>query len=271
MHLHNYFQTIDWALLQTFYCNNWIGKGQWENANMGRFHLSMYKNVSQEKFVFFDNKNFQICRNFTIWNPNFTVPLRILLKPWTLSFTKDTVLAKAVSQLISLDERKKLRFTLKMKNLVFQFIVRTWDKFLVAMFAMKLEWCCKEKDLTNQNLPVLSVNTLSWYTRTWLSTISLTTQKFHCCCRLKILPSNFGYHTFVEVSRNLGGKIPVLDDVLSSHEREIHSITSLNENCIEFKFQTDWNYYVDLRQTYLALKLKFVKGRGYEIYSTKEV
>ena len=39
----------------------------------------------------------------------------------------------------------------------------------------------------------------------------------------------------------------------------------------EFEFQTDRNYYVDLRQTYLALKLKLVGGRGYETYNTIEV
>ena len=33
----------------------------------------------------------------------------------------------------------------------------------------------------------------------------------------------------------------------------------------------DRNHYVDLRQTYLALKLKLVKGRGYETYTTKVV
>ena len=73
------------------------------------------------------------------------------------------------------------------------------------------------------------------------------------------------------VSGNLGGKVPVADDVLSSHEQEIYPTTSLDENCIEFEFQTDRNFYVDLRQTYWALKLKLVKGRGYETYNTKEV
>ena len=73
------------------------------------------------------------------------------------------------------------------------------------------------------------------------------------------------------LSRNLGGKVPVVNDVLSSHEQEIYPTTSLDENCIEFEFQTDRNYYVDLRQTYLALKLKLVRGRGYETYNTKEV
>ena len=72
------------------------------------------------------------------------------------------------------------------------------------------------------------------------------------------------------VSGNLGGKVPVVDDVLSSHQQEIYPTTSLDENCIEFEFQTDRNYYVDLRQSFLALKLKFVKGRGYDTYESKE-
>ena len=72
------------------------------------------------------------------------------------------------------------------------------------------------------------------------------------------------------VSGNLTGEVPVVDDVLSSHEQEIYPTTSLDENCIEIEFQTDRNYYVDLRQAYLALKLKLVRGRNYETYNTKE-
>ena len=60
------------------------------------------------------------------------------------------------------------------------------------------------------------------------------------------------------------------DDILSSHEQESYSTTSLDENCIEFEFQTDGNYYVDLRQSFLAFKLKFVKGRGYDTNNRKE-
>ena len=73
------------------------------------------------------------------------------------------------------------------------------------------------------------------------------------------------------VSGTLGGRVPVADNVLSSREKKIYPTTSLDENCIEFEFRTDRNYYVDLRQTYLALKLKLVRGRGYESYKTKEV
>ena len=72
------------------------------------------------------------------------------------------------------------------------------------------------------------------------------------------------------VSGNLLGKIPVVDDVLSYHEQEIHLTTSLDEHCIEFGFQTDRNYYVDLRQSYLALELKFDEGCAYETYNSDD-
>ena len=85
------------------------------------------------------------------------------------------------------------------------------------------------------------------------------------------MSNNFWYQPFVAVFGNLGRKVPVVDDVLSSHEQETYPTTSLDENCIEFEFRTDWNYYVDLRQTYLASKLKLVRGRRYENYNTKEV
>ena len=85
-----------------------------------------------------------------------------------------------------------------------------------------------------------------------------------------ILSNHFRYQPFVAVSENLGGKVPIVDDVLSSHEQEIYPTTSLDENCIECEFQTDRNYYVDLRQSFLALKLEFVKGRGYDTYKSQE-
>ena len=73
------------------------------------------------------------------------------------------------------------------------------------------------------------------------------------------------------VSGNLGGKVPVVENDLSSHEQEKYRTISLDENCTEFEIQRHRDYYVDLIKTYLALKLKFVKGRGYESYNTREV
>ena len=81
----------------------------------------------------------------------------------------------------------------------------------------------------------------------------------------------FWHQPFVAVSASLGGKVPVIDDVLSFHEPEIDPTTSLDENCLEFEFQTDWNYYADMRQRYWELKLKLTKRRRYGTCNSKEV
>ena len=78
------------------------------------------------------------------------------------------------------------------------------------------------------------------------------------------MSSNFPSQPFVTVFGNLAGKVPVDDDVLSSHDQEFYPTTSLDENRLEFEFQTNRNYYVELGQTYLVLKLKLVRDRGYE-------
>ena len=78
----------------------------------------------------------------------------------------------------------------------------------------------------------------------------------------------FRYQPFIAVSRNPGVKVPVVDDVLSSHEQKIYPTTSLDENRIEFEFQADRNVYVVLRRSYLALKIKLVKLRGFDTYKT---
>ena len=81
----------------------------------------------------------------------------------------------------------------------------------------------------------------------------------------------FRCQSSVEVFGNLGRKVPVVDNVLASHEQEIYPTTPLDVNCVEFESQWHRKYYVDSRQTYLAMKLKFVKGCGYETYNTEEV
>ena len=47
-----------------------------------------------------------------------------------------------------------------------------------------------------------------------------------------VMSSNFRYKPFVAVPGNLEGKVPVVDDVLSSHEQEISPTTSFDGNCI---------------------------------------
>ena len=74
------------------------------------------------------------------------------------------------------------------------------------------------------------------------------------------MSSSFRYQSFVAVSGNLGGKALAFDDVLSSHEQEIYPITLLDENCVEFEFQTARNYYVDLRDVLLGFETETCQG-----------
>ena len=78
--------------------------------------------------------------------------------------------------------------------------------------------------------------------------------------------NNFRYQLFVAVSGSLGGKVTVVDDVFFSHEQQTYPTTSLDENSIEFEFQTDRNTYTDLRQTYLSLVLKMLEHCRFDSY-----
>ena len=94
----------------------------------------------------------------------------------------------------------------------------------------------------------------------------------HFYKHFSLIMSKFSrYQSFVAGSGNFGGKVPVVEDVFLSHEQKIYPTLALDENCMEFKLQTDRSYYVGSSWTYLALKLKFVKGRGNENYNIKEL
>ena len=181
MHLHYFFQTLHSVLSQIFYRSNWISKVN------GRLHFrKSFTHQSTKKLqtesLFHILKKLSKSFVFYCFEPDLEPILRISFKLCTLSFKKDIITAKTESQLKCLKERKKLRATLHMKDLVLHSSAETWDAFSVAKLAMNLEGCWEEKDLTNENLlTVLSAYTLSWITRTWLSTISLVTRKPHCC------------------------------------------------------------------------------------------
>ena len=55
------------------------------------------------------------------------------------------------------------------------------------------------------------------------------------------MSNNFRYQPFVADMGKFGGKVPVVDIFVSSHEHEIYHTTSFDENCIEFELQTDRN------------------------------
>ena len=100
--------------------------------------INVPKSLGRKSYVFWQ-KNFQRRQNSTMWNLVYTIPIRILLKPWTPSFRKITITAEIVSQLKCLEERKKLRFTLQMKDLVLNSLIRIWDTFSEVMLETSLE------------------------------------------------------------------------------------------------------------------------------------
>ena len=61
------------------------------------------------------------------------------------------------------------------------------------------------------------------------------------------MSSNFWNQTFVLVSGNFAGKVPVVDDVLWSQEQEIYPTTPLDEKGKDFEPKRDRNNYVDMR------------------------
>ena len=73
------------------------------------------------------------------------------------------------------------------------------------------------------------------------------------------MSNSFRYQPFLAISGNRGRKLVAVEDVLLSHEQGTCRTTSLDENWNDSEFQTDWNYYVDLRPTDLVLKLSWSK------------
>ena len=178
------------ALLQTFYQSNWISKVNVRLQCQRIPNHQCTKMLPREIYVF--------------WQEAFKVVKISLSGTWSLPFhygfcwshehshsRKTQSHAKTVSQLKCLEERQKVRFTVEMKDLVMHSLVRIWGTFSEVLLVMNLEYCWEEKDLTHQNLPwTLSAYTLSWNTRTWLSTISLATRRLHCCAAFILFPSS---------------------------------------------------------------------------------
>ena len=116
-------------------------------------------------------KNFQSRQSFTCWNPVFSLRLRIWLNHKTRSFRSDAIAAKAVSQLNSVEKRKKLRTILQLRNLVLHFVVRIWDKLLEIELAMNTSRYRNQDDLRKETFAHdIVAYILYWYTQSWLST-----------------------------------------------------------------------------------------------------
>ena len=125
-----------WATLSRQYTEHFYKlfyQSNWNWMVKGRLQFQKYpthqctKMLRRENLCFL-TRNFQSHQNSITLNLIFTLPLRILLKPWTFSCKKDTITAKTVSKLKCLEEPKKLRF--QMKDRVLHSLVRILNTFL---------------------------------------------------------------------------------------------------------------------------------------------
>ena len=133
------------------------------------------------KIFFFDRK-FSKSSEFYYMEPGVFPSITDIVEAMNILNQERRNHSKNCIKVKVLEERKKLRFTLQMKNPVLHSLARIWDTISEVSLVMNLEYCWKEKDFTNQNfLTTLLTYTLSWYTPAWLSTISFATRKLHCC------------------------------------------------------------------------------------------
>ena len=71
--------------------------------------------------------------------------------------------------------------------------------------------------------------------------------------------SNFRYGTFTNSSLEIFDKVLPLETIFSSYIQEVIPVLPLDKSSIEFKFETDRNLYLDMRDMQPNLKLQIFK------------
>ena len=104
-----------------------------------------WNKMLKNKFMFFHENHLASRQHFTMWNPVYFHALRILLKPWTISFKKDPLTTKSASQSKCLEDYSKRKFTFQMKKLVLQSLVRSWGRNLKLQVANEFGVMLTEK------------------------------------------------------------------------------------------------------------------------------
>ena len=87
---------------------------------------------------------------------------------------------------------------------------------------------------------------------------------------MSVNQSRFLYGAFKNSSLEIFDNVPVLETIMSSYTQEVFPSTSLNESSFEFEFETDRNLYLDMRDTYLSLKLQLFKGRLFDAFKKEK-
>ena len=153
---------------------------QWEVAISEISYRSMYQSVRDGKFKSFHKKLSKSKEFFFLERGSWFSITDIVEAKSTLIQERHNHSEKGITVKVS-------RWTQKVENynaiegsgLAFFSTDLTLSE---VMLVLNLEYCWEEKNLTNQSFnTTLFAYTRSWYTRTWLNTLSWATRKLHCC------------------------------------------------------------------------------------------
>ena len=81
---------------------------------------------------------------------------------------------------------------------------------------------------------------------------------------------NFWYGAFTNSSLEIFDEIPVLETNRSSYKQEFFPSTSLDASSFELDFETNRNLYLDMRDTYLSLKLQLSIERWFDAFKIEK-
>ena len=113
--------------------------GQWEVAISEISYPSMCQNVTEGKF-FFDRK-FSKSSEFYYLEPGVFPSITDIVEAMNILNQERRNHSKNCIKVKVLEERKKLRFTLQMKNPVLHSLARIWDTISEVSLVMNLEYC----------------------------------------------------------------------------------------------------------------------------------
>ena len=112
-------------------------EGQWEVAISEIYYQSVYQNVTDRKVMFF-HKKLSKSSEFYCLEPGLYPSIADIVETMNI-LIRERHTAKIASQFKCPEERKKLRFTLPMKDVVLHSLVGIWDTFCEVMLVMNLK------------------------------------------------------------------------------------------------------------------------------------
>ena len=156
-------------------------EGQWEVAISEISYGSMYQNVTEGEFMFFDKK-LSKSLEFYYLEPGLYHSIADIVEATNTLIQERHNHSQNFNTVKVSGTTQKIEFYLANEGSGLAFFRTNMGHIFGSNVGNEFGVMLRENDLTNQNLlTTLSAYTHSWYTRIWLNTISLVTRRLHCC------------------------------------------------------------------------------------------